>query len=114
MPRRIGSFEAVVAIASGAPSTKRTVLWYVTLLAPVNLSWEMAHLPLYTLWETGSSGDRAYAVLHCTVGDAMIALSSLGLSVLALRAWHWPSQRFAAVLVTTTLVGIATHFSASG
>ena len=42
-----------------------------------NLAWEFAQMPLYTLWRTGSPGEIAFAVLHCTAGDVVIAASSL-------------------------------------
>lgn len=88
-------------------NAKTTALWYLALLVPANLAWEVGQLPLYTIWVTGSPGEQVYAVLHCTAGDAMIALSSLGLAILTLRRWDWPSHGFSAVLVTTTAVGIA-------
>jgi hypothetical protein len=40
-----------------------------------NLAWEFAQMPHYTLWRTGSPGEIAFAVLHCTVGDVVIAAS---------------------------------------
>lgn len=86
---------------------KKTALAYLLLLVPANLAWEAGQLPLYTVWVTGTHGDQAYAVLHCTVGDAMIALSSLGLAILALRRWEWPSHGFPAVLLGTTAIGVA-------
>ena len=46
-----------------------------------NLVWESLQLPLYTLWATGTRREQAFALLHCTIGDAMIA----GLSLLAAR-----------------------------
>ena len=30
---------------------------YLVAIAVGNLIWEFAHMPLYTLWETGSRGD---------------------------------------------------------
>ncbi|MBR0654593.1 hypothetical protein [Plastoroseomonas arctica] len=86
---------------------KKTSLAYLSLLVPPNLAWEAGQLPLYTVWLTGTHGDQAYAALHCTVGDAMIALSSLGLAILALRRGDWPSHGFPAVLLATTAIGVA-------
>ena len=35
--------------------------------------WEALQLPLYTIWRTGSGREIAFAVVHCTAGDLMIA-----------------------------------------
>jgi hypothetical protein len=43
----------------------------------LNLVWEVAQLPLYTLWVEATPGEIAFAILHCTGGDAMIAAASL-------------------------------------
>ncbi len=85
----------------------RLIVWYGGLMLPANLLWEVAHLPLYTLWRTGSRGEQAFSVLHCTGGDVLIALSSLGLAILVLRSWRWPADGFGRVLLAATLIGIA-------
>lgn len=56
----------------------------ILLFAAFNLAWELMQLPFYTLWNTGTPGEIAYAVLHCTVGDVMIGIAAWGLSRLAL------------------------------
>ena len=33
-------------------------------------------MPLYTIWTTGTTRDQLIAVLHCTAGDVLIALSA--------------------------------------
>ena len=68
---------------------------------------EIAQLPLYTVWVEGSLSDRIYSVLHFSVGDVMIALSSLGAAIMVLGAWHRPSARFVPVVWALTLIGIA-------
>ncbi len=85
----------------------RLVLWYGALVLAANLVWEVAHLPLYTLWRTASRSEQVFAVLHCTGGDALIALLSLGLALLVHRAWRGPAEHFGRVLLTATLIGIA-------
>jgi hypothetical protein len=54
---------------------------YITFVAFANLIWEFAHMPLYTLWETGSAGEIIFAAIHCTGGDILIALSVVMLSL---------------------------------
>ena len=69
--------------------------------------WEILHLPLYTLWTTGTFSQKAFAVGHCTIGDAMIA----GLSVLVALALFgdalWPRANVARVYAATVALGIA-------
>lgn len=76
----------------------RTFLRFLGAMAAGNLLWEMAHVPLYTLWVTGSPGEIAYAVLHCTVGDVMIAGACLLVSLLVLGRSAWPRARFGTVV----------------
>lgn len=42
-----------------------------------HLVWEIAQLPLYSLWHTASRAELAFAVLHCTGGDLLLAASVL-------------------------------------
>jgi hypothetical protein len=41
----------------------------------LDLLWEAAHLPLYAIWTDGTIREKAFAVLHCTMGDVLIALA---------------------------------------
>jgi hypothetical protein len=67
---------------------------YVPLLGALNLLWETAQLPLYTLWSEGSPAFIAYAVIHCTLGDVAIGTLALLIALIATRAraveaWRW-------------------------
>jgi hypothetical protein len=87
-------------------------LGYLPWLAGLSLLWEIAHLPLYTIWVEASPGYIAFAVAHCTAGDVLIGATCLVLALIvgkesALDAWHWPRVAF-----VTALLGIAyTAFS---
>lgn len=63
-----------------------TWLWavrrYLAVVALGSVACEFAHMPLYTLWRTGTPGEIVFAALHCAGGDVLIATASL---VLALR-----------------------------
>ena|SRR3990172_7335588 len=61
-------------------------LRFVPALAILNTVWEIAQLPLYTLWENSSLPFIAYAVLHCTLGDVAIGTLALVLALIATRA----------------------------
>jgi hypothetical protein len=79
---------------------------YLLIIFSLNLVWEMAHMPLYTLWETGTRGEILYAVVHCTAGDVLIASTVLMVTLLILGRGRWPHERFASVAVVTVLLGI--------
>ena len=61
--------------------------------AALNLVWEIAQLPLYTIYATGTPSGIAFAVFHCTIGDVLIALACYGAAALATRSLQWPLQR---------------------
>lgn len=80
---------------------------YIPLLGALNLVWEIAHLPLYTLWNEGSPASIAFAVIHCTLGDVAIGALALLIALIATRAhavetWRW---RQVALLLVIPAVG---------
>lgn len=87
-------------------------LGYTPWLVLLNLAWEIAQLPLYTLWTEATPGYMAFAVLHCTAGDLLIGTSALALVLTITREqelarWHW-----ARVAALSALAGAAfTAFS---
>jgi hypothetical protein len=85
---------------------KRTILRFLAAMVVGNLVWEMAHLPLYTLWVDGTWGEIGYAVLHCTVGDVMIAGLCLLLSLAVVGRNTWPLKQFGAVAAATILLAM--------
>ena len=79
---------------------------YIVFMAGANLVWEFVQLPLYKIWLTGTSEELAFAALHCTGGDILIALSTL---MGALAIWapaDWPARGRIAVLLTTVFLGL--------
>jgi hypothetical protein len=76
-----------------------------------NFAWEALHLTLYTIWNSGTSGERTFAVLHCTGGDILIGMASL-VGALVLVGRGWPERGFGRVAVLTVALGVAyTAFS---
>lgn len=90
--------------APSAPAA-RSAAWltalrrYFALVVPAHLAWEFAHVPLYTIWREGTAGEIAFAVVHCTGGDILIAMSTLVLALLVVGA-GWPTDRRAFRRVT--------------
>jgi len=80
---------------------------YLAVTAAGNLVWEALHLPLYTIWRTGTLGENAFAVVHCTLGDLLIALSALALALVLVGDRDWSARRFWPVAAVTVALGVA-------
>ena len=90
-----------------APGWLRTLRRYLLFVAAANLVWEFAHVPLYTIWETGTWREIVFAALHCAGGDVLIAMSSVVLSLFIVGNPAWPSARFRRVMVITIVFGVS-------
>jgi len=85
---------------------------YLTIVTICNLIWETSHLPLYTLWKEGSLHEIVFAVIHCTIGDLLIALATLTAAIFVTNSRGWPARGFWPVALITTIFGLAyTAFS---
>lgn len=79
-------------------------LRFVPWLTALNLAWESAHLPLYTLWRESSAPYIAYSVIHCTAGDVLIGTSALLLSVMLVPRRQLVIPAMAALALAYTLI----------
>lgn len=68
--------------------------------------WEAVQLPLYTLWSTGTLRQKAFAVLHCTVGDAIIAGLSMLLALSFAGRPSWPETGIRGVYLSSLVLGV--------
>ena len=73
----------------------------------LNFVWEIAQLPLYTIFATGTPKEIAFALAHCTVGDVLIAVSSFVLGLFATRRADWPMSRLLLGGAVAILSGLA-------
>jgi hypothetical protein len=85
----------------------RALRLYLTAVTVANLIWEMLQLPLYTIWQTGTVQAQAFAVVHCTIGDAVIALCALTVALVVTGDGEWPQKRFQRVAILAILLGLA-------
>lgn len=69
-----------------------SLIGWVLISTPLHLAWEVLHVRFYTLWQEASTGTIVYAVLHCTVGDAMIAAAAFVIAAAATRRRDWPQH----------------------
>lgn len=85
---------------------KLVAAWVAASLA-LNLVWETAHIPLYTFPDGAGPLVIAYDILHCTVGDGLIALSAFVLTSLLLRDTGWIRQRAWVGALLVAVMGIS-------
>ena len=55
----------------------------------VHLAWEIAQLPLYTIWRDADQGFIAFAVSHCLAGDVLISAGTYLAAAWILRDIRW-------------------------
>ena len=78
---------------------------YITASAVLHLVWEIVQLPLYTLWTTDTLRQQAFAVVHCTAGDVIIAVLTVFAAWILLGRPQWPSAYSRGFWVVTILLG---------
>ncbi len=78
---------------------------YLVVSLAAHLLWEIAQLPLYTLWTTDPVQRQAFAILHCTAGDAMIAGLTLLVALSFFAPVDWPREGMRLVWIATVGLG---------
>jgi hypothetical protein len=89
---------------------RRILVRYLAYVVAANLAWEITQSPLYTLWRNGSPGEIAFAIVHCTAGDVLIALAVLMLGLALVGRSDWPTSRYWRVAAVATVLGLAYTF----
>ncbi len=79
----------------------RLVMWAL----PLEAVWEIAQLPLYTLWHKNEWGYILYNFAHCTLGDLLILLVSFELMAWLTRDRYWFKKHVLFHGVLFTLAG---------
>jgi hypothetical protein len=80
---------------------------YLPWLGGLNLAWETAQLPLYTLWSEAAAGTIAFSVAHCTAGDIAIGAAALIMVLILAREGALAQWRWRRIAVGTALAGAA-------
>lgn len=80
---------------------------YLILIILCNLVWETLHLPLYTIWTEGTRYEIVFAVVHCTAGDLLIALSCLIAGLVFFGNLSWPNTHFWRVGIAAIILGVS-------
>lgn len=92
---------------TGLPHGLAPELRLVCLALPMELLWEIAQFPLYTVWHQNDWGYILYGLAHCTLGDIMILLVLYWLIALVRRDRHWIDYRSLGAGAVFTLGGLA-------
>jgi hypothetical protein len=79
-----------------SPLPKSSKLWHsvpeiqlMMLALPLELLWEVAQFPLYTVWHEGDWNYILYGLAHCTLGDLIILLAAYWVVALLNRDRNW-------------------------
>lgn len=108
LERNIVPSASSVRASAWLPMLRAYLFWTVA----AHLGWEVVQLPLYTIWKQETLAYIAFAVLHCTAGDVLIAGSTLALSLVIVGRGAWPVECFWPVVSLATAAGVgATIYS---
>ena len=80
---------------------------YIAVSAIGHLTWEFLHMPLYTIWEEGTTDEIVFAAIHCTGGDILIALAVLTTGLVLAGDEGWPFVRHREVALMTIVLGVS-------
>lgn len=78
---------------------------YLPWLTALNLAWEFAQLPLYSIWTEGTYAEIAFSVVHCTLGDILIGIAALALSLMLARARSLADWRWGRIILQLVVLG---------
>jgi hypothetical protein len=79
---------------------------YMIAMTAGNLVWEVAQLPLYTVWRRGTPSEMAAAAFHCLLGDLVIASVTLTFALALFGTPTWPHEKFWTVGSAVILGGV--------
>lgn len=82
------------------------IVFYLALSGTGHFAWEIAHVPLYTIWSTGTLNELFFSVVHCTIGDVMIAFSALVIANILSCSSRWPATNSWRIAGATILLGV--------
>lgn len=72
----------------------------------LNLVWEIAQLPLYAFPRGTPMSSIAFAVAHCTLGDATVALVAYLVASAVTRSTAWPIERAITGLIVALCITV--------
>jgi len=73
---------------------------------PLELLWEIAQFPLYTVWHEGAWSYILYGLAHCTLGDLVILLAAYEITAVPAGTRYWPHRSKPRYILWFTLLGV--------
>ncbi len=73
---------------------------------PLELLWEIAQFPLYTVWHEGAWSYILYGLAHCTLGDLVILLVAYEITAVPAGTRYWPYRSKPRYIFWFTLLGV--------
>ena len=107
--RRPASSTPAVSTRPALPQRKWLAIPELQLLMfslPLQLLWEVAQFPLYTVWHEGDWSYILYGLAHCTLGDLLILLVSYWVVSLLNRSRYWYQSNILVSGFLFTLLGL--------
>ena len=83
---------------------------FIAALGLLNLVWEAAQLPLYTIWRDGTWDEIIFAVAHCTAGDVLIGVFSAG-GAFFLAGMRWPQDARSRLIFITCFIALGLTYT---
>ena len=83
---------------------------FFATLGLLNLIWESAQIPFYTIWQDGTWGEIVFAVAHCTAGDVLIGIFSATCAALLTVKW-WPRDARTRLIFTGYFIGFGLSYT---
>ena len=78
----------------------------IVLALPLQLLWEIAQFPLYTVWHQNDWSYILYGLAHCTLGDLIILLVLYELIAIIKRDRYWYLHGILSSGILFTIAGI--------
>ena len=107
--RRPASSTPTVSTRPALPQRKWFSIPELQLLMfslPLELLWEVAQFPLYTVWHEGDWSYILYGLAHCTLGDLLILLVTYWVVSLLNRSRYWYQSNILVNGVLFTLLSL--------
>ena len=92
VPGKGGAARRALSAWTTSGVMARAALWSASAFV-LNLAWEIAQVRLYTIWADTDGPGVSWALLHCSLGDVVIALAMFALAGIVIRRVDWPVSR---------------------
>ena len=83
-----------------------SIIGWALITTPLHLAWEVSQLRLYALSQDASTQVIVYSVLHCTAGDALIAVAAFLIAVAVTRQRDWPRRAWRLGVPVLLVIGL--------